>query len=624
MGDALAAAGDLAGAEAAYARADELGDPLGAAHHGLLLEHRHELQAAEAAFRRADKRGDRLGAFRYGMRLAARGDWKRARQAWERVDARDDQPRPEFDLAELLAAMDRPELGGPLAEELRPNPVKNPVLVGAVTVLAVLIAVSLAYSANLGLPFVPTRELKVDIADGSQLVDGSDVRQGGFRVGFVSDMKPSTLASGRTIAQLTIKLDAAHSRVPVDSHVTIRTRSVLGLKYVDLEAGSSRSLIADGGTLPLSRTTVPVQFDQVFATFDRRTRTAIRHDLVGIGDALAGRGEDLNRTVAALPRLFRHLTPVARYLSDPASELTPFLDSLRRVSGALAPVAAVNAQLFTGMATTFAAVAANPRDLQTTISSSPSTLDVASDSLRVQRPFLADLATLGSRLTPATRMLVRTLPVLDPAIEAGTRTLAQTAPLDARLQQVMAALKGLALAPGTNVAVNGLAYTTRTLNPMIRYLGPYVTVCDSWNYWWTYLSEHLSEKTSFGFAQRVQLYLANPAQPNNFDQQGATAPADGGGSDALAATFGGNEFFHNQNYAAAVDNRGNADCEAGQRGYPRMLNHFDPHGRALATDVHTPGDQGPTFAGLARVPTGETFSRNPTTGPQLARNPANP
>ncbi len=65
----------------------------------------------------------------------------------------------------------------------------------------------------------------------------------------------------------------------------------------------------------------------------------------------------------------------------------------------------------------------------------------------------------------------------------------------------MVALKSLALAPGTNIALNALTDTTWTLNPMVRYLGPYVTVCNDWNYWWTYLSEHISEETTFGFAQ---------------------------------------------------------------------------------------------------------------------------
>jgi hypothetical protein len=41
-------------------------------------------------------------------------------------------------------------------------------------------------------------------------------------------------------------------------------------------------------------------------------------------------------------------------------------------------------------------------------------------------------------------------------------------------------------------------------------------------------------------------------------------------------------------------------------------------------DAHTPGNQGPTFTGRAHVPAGETFTRSPSTGPQLLPNPTNP
>ena len=114
----------------------------------------------------------------------------------------------------------------------------NPILIGAVTVLVLLIAVFLAYTANRGLPFVPTRELKVDIASGADLTVGSDVREGGFRIGLVSDMEPVQLPNGRTVAQLTLHLTPAHGQVPVNSTASIRPSSVLGFKYVDLQKGT--------------------------------------------------------------------------------------------------------------------------------------------------------------------------------------------------------------------------------------------------------------------------------------------------------------------------------------------------------------------------------------------------
>jgi virulence factor Mce-like protein len=498
----------------------------------------------------------------------------------------------------------------------------NPVLVGAMTVLVIMVAVFLSYNANNGLPFVPTQELRVDIASGSDLVPGNQVREGGFLIGLVQSMKPIQLPSGQVAAQLTLQINQAYGKVPADTTASIRPLSALGLKYVDLHIGRARRLFQDGATMPITQTKVPVQFEDVFQLFDARTRSAIDKNLVGFGDTFAGRGSALNDTIASLPALFAHLEPVTRYLADPNTELTRLLGNLEGFMGTVAPVAATNARLFTDMATTFAAFSRDPNALESTIARSPSTEQVSTNSLKVQRPFLVDFNTLGKQLAPATAALRAALPDINPAIEAGTTTLARTPALNNHLQQVMTALKNLSQAPGTNVGINALAGTVNTLNPMVRYLGPYQTVCDDWNYFWTYLSEHISESTSFGFAQRVLLNQANPLQSNNVASAGATAPVNGGGT--TSTLTGGNEYLHAQPYGAAVDNQGNADCETGQRGYPQKLNYFDPQGRNLATDAHTPGNQGPTFKGIAHVPAGETFTRNPSTGPQLAYNPSNP
>jgi virulence factor Mce-like protein len=499
----------------------------------------------------------------------------------------------------------------------------SPVIVGAVTVLIVLVAVFLAYNANEGLPFVPTQELKVDIADGSDIVIGNDVREGGFRVGLVSDAKPVQLPSGQVGAQLTLQIDEAHAKIPRDSFASIRPVSVLGTKYVNLQPGTSKQLISNGGVLPVSRTRVPVQFDDVFKTFNTKTRTAIQNNLQGYGNTLAARGSSLNDTIAALPRLLGHLEPVARSLSAPSTELTRFIGSLNQFMSAVAPEAQINVQLFRHMATTFGALAKSPSDLENTIKETPPTLSVGTDSLAAQRPFLSDFTTLGGFLAPATASLRQALPTINPAIEQGTRVLGRTPPLDKELQQVMNALKNLATAPGTNLAVNALTGTVTTLNPVIRYLGPFQTVCDDWNYWWTYLSEHLSAQTSYGYAQRALINFGS-ISGNGVGQQGANAPANGVSGAATAPLFGGTEYLHAQPYGAAIDNQGNADCETGQRGYPLKLNHLDPQGRNLATDPHTPGSQGATFAGRTHVPAGETFTRAPQTGPQLANIPQNP
>ncbi len=119
----------------------------------------------------------------------------------------------------------------------------NPVLIGAITVLVILVAVFLAYNANNGLPFVPTRELKVNMASGSDLVPGNEVTEGGYRIGLVSALKPITLPSGQVAAQLTLQLSQSHGKIPIDSTAELRTRGVLGLKYVEITRGTSKQRV---------------------------------------------------------------------------------------------------------------------------------------------------------------------------------------------------------------------------------------------------------------------------------------------------------------------------------------------------------------------------------------------
>src|SRR5205085_2562833 len=282
------------------------------------------------------------------------------------------------------------------------------------------------------------------------------------------------------------------------------------------------------------------------------------------------------------------------------------------------PVAETNVRLVADQAGTLAAIDKEPPKLEATIRQSPPTLDVSTASLKVQQPFLVDLTTFSRYMQPATAALRAALPQINPALEAGVRVRRRTAQMERKLPAVLGQLKTTALDPGTNVALNALTATVGTLNPTLRYIGPFVTVCNGWNYFWAELQDLVSEETQFGMAQRALANFANH-QTNNVGQQGATAPANGyQPGDPPDQSLGADaEFNHGPVYGAAIDNQGNADCEVGQRGYQLQQNTFDQQHRNLVSDAHTPGNQGSVWNGLTHVPQGETFSREPTTGPAL-------
>jgi virulence factor Mce-like protein len=486
----------------------------------------------------------------------------------------------------------------------------NPVFVGAATTLVIVVAVLLAYSANKGLPFVPTFELKVDTPNAARLVVGNEVREGGFRVGQVGAIDP--VPGSKAGAQLTLKLNTSATPLPDDSSVRIRPRSALGLKFVEIIRGKSSHAIPDGGTISANANAVGPELDDFFSTFDEQTRANVDANLDYFGTALAGRGEALNRTIASLPELFGDLPPVMRALADPDTQLTRFVHETGDVTRIVAPLSSTFARGFTGMADTFGALSSDPQALRDAIAATPATLAEGISALPDTRPFLSELAAISDEVRGTARELRRSLPPVNRALAAGTPVLRRTPEFTNDLEGSLRALRDLAKSPTTDITLAGLTATMKTLNPTLRYVGPHVTVCNYFNYWWTFLADHISDEDATGTVQRVQVKLAPLQQENSMATFGAARPANGGTVDPVTKALSGDAAaLHDQIYNAAVDSQGNADCESGQRGYPTRAAQGFPADLNIAVDTRTPGNQGPTYKGRARIPEGQTFSSRP-------------
>jgi len=458
--------------------------------------------------------------------------------------------------------------------EGKPSLVASPVLVGAITVLVSIIAVFIAYNANAGLPFVPTYDVKAELPSGNKLVAGNEVRVGGFRVGVVAALKPKVVKVGgkdRAVALVTMKLDKSVEPLAKDTRVQVRPRSALGLKYVEVVPGKSKAHLQAGDTLALKNASEPLELEDVLSTFDDKTRVSGREALQGFGDAFAGRGASINSAVGALNPFFRSLTPVMRALSDPDTQLDQFFVQLGRTVGQVAPVANLQGDLFANMATTFEALSRDPASLQATIEKSPATLDVATRSLRVQRPFLIDFADLSRRLVPAVNELPRSLPVINSALDAGIPVLPRTVGFSKRLGGALGALEDLFDNPNTLLTIRDLRTTLRVTRPALEFIAPYQTVCSYWNYFINELGEHWSQTSVLGgTVQNQGLKLVNPLQPNSLATTTASRPWDvPPGVDPVGARPGGVPLgrIYNPLYRPAIDAQGNADCETGQTGY---------------------------------------------------------
>ena len=454
------------------------------------------------------------------------------------------------------------------------------------TTLIVIVAVFLAYNANQGLPFIPTYDLRAEITSGQNLAETNEVRLGGFRVGVVERIGTGTkMVDGkpRAIAVVKMKLDKKIEPLPKDTTVVVRPRSALGLKYLELTSGTSKETYRPGDTIPLARARTAVEFDDLLNTFDFETRQHAQDATAGFGNALAGRGQDLNTAIESLAPFFRYLAPVMQNLADPETELDEFFRQIGRASAQVAPVADVQARLFSEMADTFAALGRNPDALRSTIEQGPPTLDVAITSFREQRPFLADFADLSRRLRPAVRALPTALPRLNAAFRVGTPVVRRSVTLNERTRGVLQALHDLAEEPTTLLGLKELTTLVRAAGPLFTYLNPFQSVCNYAGYWMNTLGNHVSEGTPNGTAERILVKTDNSQSDNritDFGDRPDDLPANVDPTGAKNAEGSNLYTLHGQPYLPAIDAQGNADCQAGQYGYldryPGTIGRYPP------------------------------------------------
>jgi ABC-type transporter Mla subunit MlaD len=388
----------------------------------------------------------------------------------------------------------------------KPGGLANPVLIGAITVLALVVAVFLAYNANNGLPFVPSYNLHVQVADASELTHGAEVHMGGALVGFVNDVEPARLPSGQPIAVLNLKLDKSIGRLPVDSTFTIALKGAIGQKYLAIGLGHSTRTYPSGSTVPMSHTSATVDLDQVLDMFSPPTRTGVTASTIGFSDGLAGRGIGVNNAIGAFVPLLTALEPVARNLAAPHTDLAGFLRGLESFAGALAPVANTQAHLFVALDSTFRALAsvAVP-SLQEFISDTPPAFDAVIADSPSTRPFLIDSATLFSELRPGIATLPTSAPVLADAFAAGARNLPGTSALDQRLVGLSQHLQAYGQTPAVQQGLDRLTLTAAVLRAPLDFLTPVQASCNYVTLFLRNLASVLSESTTSGTSLRFSL-----------------------------------------------------------------------------------------------------------------------
>ncbi|MGH2966443.1 MAG: MlaD family protein [Solirubrobacterales bacterium] len=246
----------------------------------------------------------------------------------------------------------------------------------------------------------------VPFKEATQLAVQSDVRISGVSVGKVKQI--SLGSDGR--ADATIEVDSQYAPIPDDTRAILRSKTLLGETYVELTPGSkSVPTLPEGGTLPTAQVSQAVQLDEIFRTFNARTREAFKVWMQGAAGALNHRGADLSAAIAELDPFAQETNRVLRTLSSQHVAVQHLFHSGGDVFQALSERQGQLRGLIQNSNAVFQTTARRNADLAQTFQILPTFLRESRATLDRLNSFAANTDPLVRQLQPAAKQLSPTL-----------------------------------------------------------------------------------------------------------------------------------------------------------------------------------------------------------------------
>ncbi|HEY6730850.1 MAG TPA: MlaD family protein [Solirubrobacterales bacterium] len=252
-----------------------------------------------------------------------------------------------------------------------------------------------------------TYEVKVPFNEATQLAEQSDVRISGVNVGKVQriDLAPN----GRQ-ALATVAIDAQYAPIPESTRAILRTKTLLGETYIELTPGSRQvPELADGGTLPEANIAESVQLDEIFRTFNARTRAAFQEWMQEAAVAINGQGQNLSYGIGGLEPTFTEFDKLFRVLDSQRLAVGQLFSNGATTFRALRGRQGELADLVQSSNAVFSTTARRNRDIEALFRAFPTFLDESRVTVKRLKDFSLNADPLMRQLVPAAEELSPTL-----------------------------------------------------------------------------------------------------------------------------------------------------------------------------------------------------------------------
>src|SRR3954469_11278799 len=248
-------------------------------------------------------------------------------------------------------------------------------------------------------------EVHVNFPEATTLAEQADVRISGVPVGKVQKKQLDG-----SLTQAVLRIDKRYVPLPADTRAILRQKTLLGETYVELTPGNRNGpTIPDRSVLPQGQVADTVQLDEIFRTFDPKTRIAFRTWMDQQGRGFRNRGADLNAALGNLAPFEQDATTVLEGLNKQKSDVRRLVSNTGTVFNALTERDGQLRSLIQNSNLVFATTASRDRKLQEAFQAFPTFLDESrTTAVRVTR-FAKNTNPLVTQLRPAARELSPTL-----------------------------------------------------------------------------------------------------------------------------------------------------------------------------------------------------------------------
>ncbi len=244
--------------------------------------------------------------------------------------------------------------------------------------------------------------IKVPVTEGTTLSKESDVRISSVSVGKVKDIQ---LGDGN-FALATIEIDGKYAPIPADTRAMLRQKTLLGETYVELTPGSKDSgTLPENAELPQAQVADSVQLDEIYRTFDAKTRASFQTWMQGAAEATAGRGADISAAIANLEPFAEDANRVLRVLDTQSLATQQLVRNTGVVFNAISERQGQLRGLIQNADTVFHTTAVRNQDLADTFRVLPTFLDESQATLDRVDTFAKSTDPLVNQLRPAARQL---------------------------------------------------------------------------------------------------------------------------------------------------------------------------------------------------------------------------